>query len=173
LRRWSPFRITAEVKAKLLRISPATIDRALKEDRKKLSPRGISGTKPGNLLKKHIQVRTHYPWDQRKPGFFETNTVHHCGERDAGEFCRTRDASDVASGWVELRSLLTKAQKWMIETLSDIRTSLPFPLLGVDSDNGNEFINRFLLAWCDANRITFTRSRPYKKNNNCFVEQKT
>jgi hypothetical protein len=169
---WPPFRITAEVKAKLLRISPATIDRALKEDRKKLSPRGISGTKPGTLLKKHIPVRTHYPWDERKPGFFETDTVHHCGERDAGEFCLTLDATDVASGWVELRPLLNKAQIWVMEALPDIQATLPFPLLGVDSDNGSEFINRSLLAWCDANHITFTRTRPYKKNDNCFVEQK-
>ena len=85
LEAWPAFHITPEIRAKLLRISPATIDRALKEDRKKLAPRGISGTKPGNLLKKHIQVRTHYPWDDRKPGFFEVDTVHHCGDRDAGE----------------------------------------------------------------------------------------
>jgi hypothetical protein len=169
---WPPFHITAEVKAKLLRISPATIDRVLKEDRKKLSPRGISGTKPGKLLKKHIPVRTHYPWDERKPGFFETDTVHHCGERDAGEFCLTLNATDVASGWLELRPLLNKAQKWVMEAFPDIKTNLPFPLLGVDSDNGSEFIDRSLLAWCDANHITFTRTRPYKKNDNCFVEQK-
>ncbi|MDR0590100.1 MAG: transposase, partial [Spirochaetaceae bacterium] len=84
---WPPFHITEEIKAKLLRISPATIDRALKEDRKKIASKGISGTKPGTLLKKHISVRTYYPWDERKPGFFETDTVHHCGTRDAGEFC--------------------------------------------------------------------------------------
>ena len=169
---WPPFHITAEVKAKLLRISPATIDRALKEDRKKLAPKGISGTKPGNLLKKHIPVRTHYPWDDRKPGFFETDTVHHCGNRDAGECCLTLDATDVASGWVELRALLNKAQKWVMIALPDIRSGLPFPLLGIDSDNGSECINRTLLSWCDANHITFTRTRPYKKNDNCFVEQK-
>jgi hypothetical protein len=169
---WQPFGITAEVKAKLLRISPATIDRALKEDRKKLAIRGKNGTKPGKLLKKHIPVRTHYPWDERKPGFFEIDTVHHCGERDSGEFCLTLDATDVASGWVELRPLLNKAQKWIMEALPDIQSSLPFPLSGIDSDNGSEFINRSLLSWCNTNRIAFTRTRPYKKNDNCFVEQK-
>jgi hypothetical protein len=169
---WPDFGITSDIREKLLRISPATIDRALKEDRKKRSPRGISGTKPGNLLKKHIHVRTHYPWDERKPGFFEIDTVHHCGERDAGEFCLTLDATDVASGWVELRPLLNKAQKWVMEALPDIHTGLPFPLLGIDSDNGSEFINRTLLSWCDTQYITFTRTRPYKKNDNCFVEQK-
>jgi hypothetical protein len=169
---WKPFHITEAVREKLMKISPSTIDRALKGDRKQLAVRGISGTKPGNLLKKHISVRTHYPWDERKPGFFEIDTVHHCGERDAGEFCLTLDATDVYSGWVCLRPLLNKAQKWVVEALPDIKTGLPFPLLGIDSDNGSEFINHSLLSWCDANRITFTRTRPYKKNDNCFVEQK-
>jgi hypothetical protein len=169
---WPAFHITEDIREKLLTISPATIDRALKDDRKQLTGRGISGTKPGNLLKKHISVRTCYPWDDRKPGFFETDTVHHCGTRDAGEFCLTLDATDVYSGWVELRSLLNKAQKWVMEALPDIHHNLPFPLLGIDSDNGSEFINRTLLSWCDTNHITFTRSRPYKKNDNCFVEQK-
>ena len=169
---WKPFHITEAIREKLMKISPSTIDRVLKDDRKRLAVRGISGTKPGNLLKKHISVRTHYPWDERKPGFFEIDTVHHCGERDAGEFCLTLDATDVASGWVELRPLLNKAQKWVMEALPDIRHSLPFPLLGIDSDNGSEFINRTLLSWCDSHRITFTRTRPYKKNDNCFVEQK-
>jgi hypothetical protein len=100
------------------------------------------------------------------------DTVHHCGDRDAGEFCLTLTATDVASGWVELSALLNKAQKWTFEGLTALPRLLPFPLLGIDSDNGGEFINRTLLAWCDANRVTFTRSRPYKKNDNCFVEQK-
>jgi hypothetical protein len=169
---WPPFHITAEVKAKLLLISPATIDRALKGDKKNLALKGISGTKPGNLLKKHIQVRTHYPWNERKPGFFEIDTVHHCGERDSGEFCLILTATDVASGWVELRPLLNKAQKWIMEALPDIKSDLPFPLFGIDSDNGSEFINHSLASWCDAHHITFTRTRPYKKNGNCFVEQK-
>jgi hypothetical protein len=169
---WEPFRISGAIREKLMRISPATIDRALKGDRKKLAVKGISGTKPGKLLKKHIPVRTHYPWDERKPGFFEIDTVHHCGERDSGEFCLTLTATDVASGWVCLRPLLNKAQKWVLDALPDIRSSLPFPLLGIDSDNGSEFINHSLLSWCDAHRITFTRTRPYKKNDNCFVEQK-
>jgi hypothetical protein len=169
---WEPFHITRAIRKQLMNISPATIDRALKDDRKKLALTGKSGTKPGKLLKKHISVRTHYPWDERKPGFFEVDTVHHCGERDAGEFCLTLDATDVASGWVELRPLLNKAQKWILEALPDIKSSLPFPLLGIDSDNGSEFINHSLLSWCDSNRITFTRTRPYKKNDNCFVEQK-
>ncbi|MDR0642779.1 MAG: transposase, partial [Treponema sp.] len=87
-------------------------------------------------------------------------------------FCLTLDATDVYSGWVCLRPLLNKAQKWVMETLPDIHADLPFPLPGIDSDNGSEFINRTLYSWCDSRRITFTRTRPYKKNGNCFVEQK-
>jgi hypothetical protein len=169
---WPAFGITPDIREKLLYISPATIDRALKGARKNLKVRGISGTKPGNLLKKHIPIRIHYPWDERKPGFFEIDTVHHCGERDAGEFCLTLDATDVSSGWVELRPLLNKAQKGVMEALADIQPALPFPLLGSDRDNGSEFINHTLLSWCNTHHIAFTRSRPYKKNDNCFVEQK-
>jgi hypothetical protein len=172
LEAWAPFHITPAIREKLLMISPATIDRALKNDREKLAVRGICGTKPGKLLKKHIPIRTYFPWDERKPGFFEIDTVHHCGERDAGEFCLTLDATDVASGWVELRPLLNKAQKWVMEALPLILSTLPFPLLGLDSDNGSEFINHTLASWCETSRISFTRTRPYHKNDNCFVEQK-
>jgi hypothetical protein len=165
---WEPFHITKDIREKLLRISPATIDRALKGDRKSLAVRGKHGIKPGNLLKKHIPVRVYYPQADLKPGFFEIDTVHHCGDRDAGEFCLTLDATDVSSGWVELRALPNKAHKWVLEALPDI----PFPLRGLDSDNGSEFINRALLSWCESSRIQFTRSRAYHKNDNCFVEQK-
>jgi hypothetical protein len=169
---WEPFHITAAVKEKLLGISPATIDRRLREDKKKLAVRGKCGTKPGNLLKKHIPIRTYYPWNDRKPGFFEIDTVHHCGNRENGEFCLTLTATDVASGWVCLRSLLNKAHIWVFQELSGIYRDLPFPLLGIDSDNGAEFINDALLKWTGQNRIQFTRSRAYHKNDNCFVEQK-
>jgi hypothetical protein len=169
---WPAFHITPEVREKLLTISPATIDRRLKGDRKKLMPRGKSGTKPGTLLKKHIPVRVYYPWSDRKPGFFEIDTVHHCGDRESGEFCLTFTGTDVYSGWVELRPLLNKAQKWCLQALADIRQGLPFPLLGIDSDNGSEFINAAMVSFCDVSRIQFTRSRAYHKNDNCFVEQK-
>ena len=166
------FHITPEVKELLLKISPATIDRRLKADKKKLALKGKSGTKPGKLLKKQIPVRTYYADADKKPGFFEIDTVHHCGISDSGEFCLTLSATDVYSGWLELRPLLNKAYKWVFESLLDIKSSLPFPLRGLDSDNGSEFINAAMLKWCSAERIQFTRSRPYHKNDNCFVEQK-
>jgi hypothetical protein len=167
-----PFRITEKDKALLLSVSPSTIDRLLKQDRKKLALKGKSGTKPGKLLKKQIPVRTYYADADKKPGFFEIDTVHHCGTTDSGEFCLTLTATDVYSGWVELRPTLNKAHKWVFEALLDIKATLPFPLAGIDSDNGSEFINSALLKWCQDERIQFTRSRACRKNDNCFVEQK-
>jgi hypothetical protein len=166
------FHITPEARELLLKASPATIDRKLKADKKKLALKGKSLTKPGNLLKKQIPVRTYYADADKKPGFFEIDTVHHCGTNDSGEFCLTLTATDVYSGWVELRPLLNKAHKWVLQALSDIKSSLQFPLSGIDSDNGSEFINSALLKWCRDERIQFTRTRAYHKNDNCYVEQK-
>jgi len=97
---------------------------------------------------------------------------HHCGTSDSGEFCLTLTATDVYSGWVELRPTLNKANKWVFQALLDIKSSIPFPLTGIDRDNGAEFINFALLKWCCDERIQFTRTRTYRKNDNCFVEQK-
>ena len=167
-----PFRITQEVMELLLKVSASTIDRLLKPDKKKLVLKGKSGTKPGKLLKKQIPVRTYYADADKKPGFFETDTVHHCGTSESGEFCLTLSATDVFSGWIELRPTLNKAHKWVFEALEDIHGSLPFPLLGLDSDNGSEFINAAVLKWCQEGHIQFTRTRAYRKNDNCFIEQK-
>ena len=160
------------VKKLLLSASPSTIDRCLKADKKKLALKGKHGTKPGKLLKKQIPVRTYYTDEDKKPGFFEIDTVHHCGTSDSGEFCLTLTATDVYSGWTELRPTLNKAHKWVFEALEGIYASLPFPLRGLDSDNGSEFINAALLKWCQSENIQFTRTRAYRKNDNCFVEQK-
>jgi hypothetical protein len=166
------FRISPLVRELMLKVSPAAIDRLLKGDKKKLAFKGKSGTKPGNLLKKQIPIRTYYADSDKKPGFFEIDTVHHCGTSDSGEFCLTLTATDVYSGRVELRPLLNKAHKWVYEALPEIKSSLPLPLLGPDSDNGSEFINHALLKWCADEHIQFTRARACRKNDNCFVEQK-
>ena len=166
------FPMSTKVKELLLKVSPSTIDRCLKADKKKLALKGKCGTKPGKLLKKQIPVRTYYTDEDKKPGFFEIDTVHHCGTSDSGEFCLTLTATDVYSGWTELRPTLNKAFKWVFQSLQDIKSSLSFPILGLDSDNGSEFINAALLNWCQNEHIQFTRSRAYRKNDNCFVEQK-
>jgi hypothetical protein len=167
-----PFRIASEVRELLLKVSPATIDRLLKADKKKLFLKGKSGTKPGKLLKKQIPIRTYYPNADKKPGFFEVDTVYHCGTSTAGQFCYTLSATDVYSGWIELRPSLNKAHKWIFEALKDTQSTLPFPPLGIDSDNGEEFINSAMLNWCHTEKLQFTRARPYRKNDNCYVEQK-
>ena len=166
------FGVTQRVNEQLLTISPATIDRLLAPERKKLELKGRSHTKAGALLKHHIPIRVFFDWNERIPGFFELDTVAHDGGSASGEYLFTLNATDVSSGWVELRALQNKAQRWAKEGVETINRFLPFPLKGVDSDNGGEFINKQLWTWCNDNAINFTRGRPYKKNDNCFVEQK-
>lgn len=164
--------IDAVVQQKLLQISPATIDRILTPERKKLVLKGRSHTRAGTLLKHQIPIRTFFTWDERKPGFFEVDTVVHDGGNSSGEFCVTLNATDVFSGWVELRPCINRAHRWVKEEAESIRKDLPFPMKGFDSDNGGEFINHQLINWAHEHHITFTRSRSYRKNDNCFVEQK-
>lgn len=172
LERHGEIQLSASVRPKLLQISAATIDRALAPDRRRLRVRGRQGTKPGSMLKRQIPIRTFAEWDERRPGFCEADLVAHDGGSGVGEYCQTLDLTCVFTGWTEMRALPTKAQRWVLEALKDIREALPFPLLGLDCDNGGEFINVELFRWCQNEEITFTRSRPYRKNDNCFVEQK-
>ncbi len=162
----------AEVRGKLLSISASTIDRLLAPDRARLSLTGRAGTKPGTLLKHQIPVRTFSEWDDALPGFVEIDLVGHEGGVIRGEYCQTLDVTDVATGWTETRAVKNKAQVHVFAAIKEIREALPFPLLGIDSDNGSEFINNELHRYCQDKRITFTRSRAYKKNDGCYVEQK-
>jgi len=161
-----------EVDRKLQRISAATIDRMLSREKRMLRLKGRSHTRAGSLLKQQIPVRTFDDWNEKQPGFVEIDLVGHDGGFNAGEFAFTLDLTDVWSGWTEPRAVKNKAQKWTVQALEAIRAQLPFALLGVDSDNGSEFLNAHLLRYCTERKITFTRSRPYRKNDNCFVEQK-
>jgi hypothetical protein len=159
-------------RAKLLSISAATIDRLLKTERKKHLIKGRSHTKPGTLLKHQIPVRTFAQWDENKPGFVEMDLVGHEGGNSSGEFAQTLNVTDIATGWTESQAVRNKAQRWVFEALTDIRARLPFDLLGIDSDNGAEFINDQLYRYCKEEKITFTRARSSRKNDNCFIEQK-
>lgn len=172
LERYNEFRCHRETRAKLLSISAASIDRLLKPERRKHELRGRSGTKPGTLLKKQIPIRTFAEWDDQRPGFVEIDLVGHDGGVAAGDYCQTLDLTDVASTWTETMAVRNKAQAWVFEAIKKLRQNLPFPLLGLDSDNGSEFINQYLSAYCQQEKLSFTRSRPYRKNDNCFVEQK-
>ena len=172
LERHSEIELSPDVREKLLQISAATIDRMLQEERSKLRMKGRSGTKPGSILRRQIPIRTFAEWDDARPGFCEVDLVSHDGGSPSGEFCFTLDLTCVATGWTEMRALQNKAQRWVSEALVDVSGTLPFRLVGLDSDNGSEFINHHLFSWCADNEITFTRSRPYRKNDNCFIEQK-
>ena len=172
LRRLKELNVDEETAELLLRIAPATIDRRLKSDRAKLDPRGRSHTKPGSLLKDSIPMRTWAEWDDARPGFVEIDLVGHEGGNSSGEFCFTLDITDIATGWTETRSVRNKAQKWVFAAIKDATASFPFPILGIDSDNGSEFINWELLRWCEAKNLTFTRSRSGNKNDGAHVEQK-
>jgi hypothetical protein len=172
LERCDEITLTRPVKRQLLAMSPATIDRRLKADRKRHELKGRSGTKPGTLLKAQIPIRTFADWDDAVPGFCECDLVGHDGGSGYGDFCQTLMLTCVNTTWIEPRALPNKAQRWTYEAIIDISERMPFPLLGLDSDNGSEFINDQLLRWCADNEITFTRSRPHRKNDNCFVEQK-
>ena len=165
-------KLEAEVRVKLLRISAATIDRLLRAERRKHELRGRGRTKPGTLLKKQIPLRTFSEWNEQRPGFVEIDLVGHDGGTVQGDYLFTLDMTDVYSGWTEVQAVQNKAQVWVFAALKELRTRLPFPLHGIDSDNGSEFINADLLEYCQQERLTFTRSRPYRKNDNCYVEQK-
>ncbi len=174
LERFDEIKLDENTRNKLMSISPATIDRLLKKERDKcrLKNRGRSLTKPGTLLKHQIPIRTFADWNEKKPGFVEVDLVGHDGGILRGDFLYTLDATDVHTGWTETRAVRNKAQVWVFDALTHIRRRLPFNLLGIDSDNGSEFINGHLMRYCEREKITFTRSRPYRKNDNCFVEQK-
>jgi hypothetical protein len=164
--------MSAGTEAKLLTISAATIDRLLATERKKQVVKGRSLTKPGAMLKHQIPIRTFSDWDDSKPGFVEIDLVGHEGGDARGDFCQTLDVTDVCTGWTETRAVRNKAQFWVFKALTHIRRNLPCPLLGIDSDNGGEFINHHLFRYCEQEHITFTRARPSRKNDNCFVEEK-
>ena len=172
LRQHGELTICDQTADQLLRISPATIDRRLAEDRRQLQVKGRCHTKPGSLLKSQIPMRTWADWDENVPGFVEVDLVGHEGGDNNGDFASSLTVTDVATGWTEVRTVRNKAARHVFAALLQIQVALPFALLGIDSDNGSEFINDHLLRWCLDQRITFTRSRPANKNDGCHVEQK-
>ncbi|QHO68424.1 integrase [Marisediminicola antarctica] len=172
LRRDNELDLTDAEAALLVRMSAATIDRRLAPERAKLLSRGRSHTKPGTLLKSQIPIRTWADWDDAVPGFVEIDLVGHEGGNASGEFCFTLTVTDIATGWTVNRSVRNKAEKWVFEALMHVRRVFPFPIIGIDSDNGSEFINHHLFDYCVANKITFTRSRASHSNDGAHVEQK-
>lgn len=158
---------------KLLKMSASTMDRYLKDIKARTSLKGRSSTKPGSMLKTQIPIQTQ-KWDTTVPGFLEADTVAHCGSSLAGDFAYSLDCVDIATTWTEQRAVWNKGQEGIIEALKDIESYLPFPLRGFDCDNGGEFLNHYLVAYLHRreHKVAFTRSRPYKKEDNAHIEQK-
>ena len=165
--------LTPETQDKLSSISAATIDRVLKTVRVAHGRKGLSGTKPGSLLKNQIPIRTHF-WDVSQPGFMEADTVAHCGNSLAGDFVWSLTMTDILTTWTENRATWNKGAHGVLVQIQDIELRLPFALQGFDCDNGSEFLNYHLVRYfTDHPSVTsFTRSRPYRKNDNAHVEQK-
>jgi len=150
LRAFSELDIDDATAAKLCSMSAATIDRRLTGERKRLELKGRSGTKPGSLLKSQISIRTWADWDEKAPGFVEIDLVGHEGGDPRGEFAQTLTVTDVFTGWTETKAVRNKAQKWVFAALVELRAAFPFPVLGIDSDNGSEFINAH--CWLTASK---------------------
>lgn len=165
------FKLTTELQRQILSISPRQIDRRLKDRKSELKRRMYGRTKPGSLLKHHIPIKTDC-WDVTIPGYTEIDLVSHSGNSASGEFAHSLNVTDIHTTWTESRAVMGRGQIAVQQALEQIRAALPFPLVGIDSDNGSEFINAHLKAWCDSNKIQFTRGRPYKKDDNAHVEQK-
>lgn len=157
---------------RLLAISPATIDRLLTRHNRRPKHRSHSYTKSGTLLKSQIPIRTFADWNENKVGFCEIDLVGHDGGVARGDFSWTLNFVDVKSAWCEQIAVFNKAQKHVFAGIKTVRGRLPFPLVGIDSDCGSEFINNQLYRYSIQEKITFTRARPGKKNDNSYVEQK-
>src|SRR5437868_13001232 len=171
LERHEHLHLTEECRRQLLAMSAATADRLLRSQRT-LGLRGLSTTRAGTLLKQQIPIRTFEEWKETRPGFLEADLVAHCGADIEGGYLYTLTLTDIATGWTECLPLLHRSQEAVVAALQRARKLFPFPLLGIDTDNGGEFINGVLVAYCEQEQMTFTRGRPYQKRDLCFVEQK-
>src|SRR5437016_5476244 len=171
LERHEHLHISEKCRRQLLSMSAATADRLLRSQRT-LALRGLSTTRAGTLLKQQIPIRTFEEWKETQPGFLEADLVAHCGTDIEGGYLYTLTLTDVATGWAECLPLLYRSQETVLAAIRRARTLFPFPIVGIDTDNGGEFINEALITYCKQEHITFTRGRPSLKNDQCFVEQK-
>jgi hypothetical protein len=157
--------------AKVRAMSKSTLGRMMKKIREKNAIKGISTTRPGALLKSEIPLRVG-AWEETDPGFSEIDLVAHCGDNGSGPFISTLNTTDISTAWFESEAVMGKAQERILAGIKMIRGRMPFDMLGIDSDNGSEFINHQLYNYCVSENIVFTRSRPYKKDDNAHIEQK-
>lgn len=175
---WLPFlkqsiSIPADIENLLLSVSTATIERKLRPVRPKYAPKGIATTRSGSFLRENIPIKTS-SWNESVPGHLEVDTVAHCGDSLAGDFIYTLDVVDIATGWNALVAIWNKSEIAVKFAVERIEADLPFPILGWDSDNGSELLNRLMYKYFSERPepVIFTRCRPYKKNDQAHVEQK-
>ena len=171
LRNYHELLVPDSVALKLATIAPSTIDQKLKRFRAEIRRRVNGTTKPGSFLKKQIPIRTS-SWEESRAGYTELDTVAHCGDHAGGDFANTLNITDLLTGWSEQEAVMGKAEKRIKDALNLAAQRFPFPLRGIDPDNGSEFINWQLFRWCMEQKIEFTRGRPYHKNDNAHIEQK-
>jgi 5S rRNA maturation endonuclease (ribonuclease M5) len=163
--------VSAEVQNKLLQISLGQVKAILKKEKTRSTVRIRGTTRPGTVLKHQIAIR-YGPWEDVDPGFFEMDTVAHCGETVSGKFIYSLDLIDIASGWSEQAAIWGKGEQATLEQFQKIEADLPFIILGIDPDNGGEFINWVMYRYIKEKAYNFTRSRPFHKNDNAHIEQK-
>jgi hypothetical protein len=163
--------LSEEARAQLLSVSAATVDRVLKEERER-EPRSLSHTKNSALVQVKVPIRTFGEWDGVKPGNFEIDTVSHSSSDPKGPFLSTLNMTDVATCWTLPIAISGKAGIDIVGALNKAVVLMPFPILGLDFDNGAEFLNDKVLDWCDKKQISYWRSRPYKKNDQAWIEEK-
>jgi hypothetical protein len=171
MERHGHLRLECEVRRRLLEMSAATIDRLLKPVR----DAGRQGRRRSGIttaLRRSIAVRTFSDWNDPPPGFFEMDMVAHCGKSVAGSHAHSLVLTDIASGWTEAAAMVVREQTLITVTVEEVRVKLPFPMLGLDVDNDSAFINQTVLDYCNERKIELTRSRPYKKNDQAWIEQK-
>lgn len=172
LERHGHIAISGDIKAKLLSMSASTMDRMLREEKERIGKQRRTGSRVGNPLRQEIPIRTFADWNNVSPGYFEMDLVAHNGGNPNGQFCHTLVLTDVFSGWTEFIGLENKLEETVLEGLETITRRLPMTVKGIDSDNGGEFINHKLAEYCSKRGIQFTRGREYRKNDQCYVEEK-
>jgi len=171
LRSFGELRVSEETSEKLLTASSATIDRLLRSKKEGWKAQRRYGQRKAGLIAQRIALRL-TDWDTSCVGYVEMDLVFHCGASTAGDFISSLSAVEISSGWWEAEAILGRAQGRTFEALKAIRERTPYDWLGIDSDNDQMFINHHLLRYCEKEGLEFTRSRPYRKNDNAYIEQK-
>jgi hypothetical protein len=172
MERHGHLQLVPEVRSRLLAMSAAPIDRALCEIRRQAGTATRRRSAPSAAIRRSVPVRTFDDWGDPPPGFLEADLVGHSGAVTKGSFVQTLVLTDIATGWTECAPLLVREQRLLTEVLDEVRKLLPFPLLGLDTDNDSVFMNETVRDYCEQVGIEFTRCRPYRKNDQAWVEQK-